>query len=128
MHKNNYRVDRVAEQIKKELATIMQFQLKDPRIGMVSLMEVKVSRDYSHAQIYFSLLDKDELKSTLEALESASKFLRSALAKSMKNMRIVPHLHFHYDNSLERGNHLSALIDKAIASDEADKKLFDEEE
>jgi ribosome-binding factor A len=124
--KRSYRTERVAEEIQRELANILQFELKDPRIGMITIVGVEVSRDLSHAKVFYSLLDVRELPDTKQALESSKKFMRRHLAKQMKNMRIVPELHFFYDDSLERGNYLSSLIDSAIAEDKLNKNNNEE--
>lgn len=127
MHKKHHRVERVAEQIQKEIAQILQFELGDPRLGMLTIVGVDVSRDLSHAKIYFSLLDKADLEKTEQVLTDSKKFIRSTLAKRMKSMRIVPSLSFHYDPSVERGSQLSALIDQAIAIDKENAKKREEE-
>lgn len=120
--KRSYRTERVADQIQQELANILHFELKDPRLGMLTIIDVEVSRDLGHAKVFYSLLDNRDLTDTQQVLDSSKKYIRKLLAKQMKDMRIVPELHFHYDDSLARGNHLSALIDNAIAQDKANQK------
>lgn len=118
------RTDRVGDQIQKELATLIQFELKDPRLGMVTLNAVRVSKDLGYADVYFtslSQLDGDAEAQRREAesiLRGAAGFLRSELARSIR-LRVMPQLRFHYDHSLERGQTLSRLIDNARRSDEA---------
>ena len=117
------RSERVADQIQKDLAGLIQMELKDPRLGMVTINEVKVSKDFGYADIYFTALgslDGDAAAQRQEAqdvLKSAAGFLRTELARSMKRMRVIPQLRFHYDHSVERGQNLSRLIDDARRKD-----------
>ena len=115
MPKDYARTDRIAEQIQRELAELVRLEVKDPRVHMVTLTGVEVARDYSHAKVYYTTLDGAN-KSVQEGLEHASGFLRKQLAHLMK-LRVIPQLHFVYDASVERGAHLSQLIDQAVASD-----------
>ncbi len=110
---------RVGEQIQRELAQLIQMEVKDPRVKWVTVSAVKVSKDFSHALIYFTVLgDYNETvdKNVLAGLEKASGFLRRELGRRIK-LRIIPELHFKYDDSTVRGTHLSSLIDAAIAAD-----------
>src|SRR5512144_2291315 len=116
MPKDYARTDRVAEQMQRELAELVRLEVKDPRVRMVTLTGVEVARDYSHAKVFYTTLE-GENKKVQQGLERASGFLRSQLAHSMK-LRVIPQLHFVYDASVERGAHLSKLIDNAIAEDE----------
>jgi ribosome-binding factor A len=104
---------RVADQIQRDLAELIR-ELKDPRIGMVTLNSVEVSPDYAHAQVYFSLLlgDTDECTA---ALNEAAGFLRNGLFKRL-SIHTVPTLHFHFDRTTERAADLSALIARANAN------------
>ncbi len=100
MPKDYPRSQRIAEQIQRELAEIIRLELKDPRVGMITLTDVEVTPDYSHAKIYFTRLGEHAENATiLKALEHASGFLRSELAHRMR-LRIVPQLHFEYDESV----------------------------
>jgi ribosome-binding factor A len=111
------RTRRIAEQIQRELAGIIRLELKDPRVGMVTLTDVEVSQDHAHAKIFFTLMgDAQKIEETAEGLLNAAGYLRSELAHRLK-LRTVPQLHFVYDNSVERGMHLTQLIDQAVASD-----------
>lgn len=112
------RKDRVAAQIHRELSMLISGELKDPRLHMVTIQEVRASRDLSHAKIYFTVLDVDTAKQTAKALNHAAIFLRKRLGVLMK-MRSVPQLHFVYDHSLADGNRLSAMIDDAISHDQS---------
>lgn len=115
------RTDRVAEQLKQELALLVQGEVKDPRLGMVTISGAKVSRDLSYADIYFTLLgenDPERVRENRRILKHAAGFLRSRVAQRMK-LRHVPELRFHYDESVARGNELSQLIDRAVQRDQA---------
>lgn len=109
------RRDRVSEQIRRELAEIIRSELKDPRVGMISLTEVEVSPDYAHAKVYFSsMAGSDTLDSVQAGLQQASGFLRSELGKRI-SIHMIPQLHFVFDDSLERGAQISKLISEAAA-------------
>jgi len=115
MPKDHSRPRRVAEQIQRELAELIQLEVKDPRVGMVTLTEVEVTPDYSHAKVYFTLLSQEHsLDETLKGLNRAAGYLRSQLAHRMR-LRIMPQLHFVFDSSVERGVQLSHLIEEAVA-------------
>lgn len=117
MPKDASRPRRVAEQIQRELAELIQLELKDPRVGMVTLTGVEVSADYAHAKVYFSLLgDQARVNEAMKGLNSASGFLRSQVAHRMK-LRVMPMLHFVHDISIEQGARLDKLIADAVADD-----------
>ncbi|MDP2830116.1 MAG: 30S ribosome-binding factor RbfA [Sulfuricellaceae bacterium] len=117
MPKNPTRPRRVADQIQRELAELLQLELKDPRVGMVTVTEVEVTSDYSHAKVFYTLLDQNHpLEETRLGLERAAGYLRSQLAKRLL-LRIVPQLHFVFDASVERGVHLSHLIEQAVSQE-----------
>lgn len=119
MAKSYLRTGRVAEQIQRELAELVQMEVKDPRVGLVTLTGVEVTPDYAHAKIYFTTMKSAEQAAKAQAgLENAAGFLRSQLAHRMK-LRIMPQLHFIYDTSVENGVRLSQLIDEAVAADKA---------
>jgi ribosome-binding factor A len=113
MAKDFARSDRVAEQIQRELADLLQFEVKDPRVGMVTVTEVEVTGDMAHAKIYYSA--KAGTAELQVGLEKTAGFLRGQLAKRML-LRTVPQLHFIYDASIDRGMKLSKMIDEALAS------------
>lgn len=111
------RTRRVGEQMQRLLALLIRDEVKDPRVGMVTVSAVHVTRDLSHAKVFVTLLgDESKREETLQVLRHAAGFLRSALARQME-MRTVPQLQFTYDDSIEEGTRLSALIDAAVASD-----------
>ena len=106
----------MAEQIRRDLAEIVRAELKDPRIGLCSFTEVKLSRDISHAVVYCSVLDENAQQETIELLNRASGFLRSKVASRLL-ARTVPALKFVLDDSGIRGAAMDDLIDKALRSD-----------
>ena len=108
------RVDRIKEQIMRELAELVRTGLKDPRAGFITINDVEVTRDYSHATVYYTVLDDTTREVTAEALEHAKGYLRSELSKRIHVFR-TPELHFVYDESVERGMSISHLIDKVTA-------------
>jgi ribosome-binding factor A len=115
MAKHSDRTLRIADQIQRELADLIRTEVKDPRVGMVTLTDVEVAQDYAHAKVFFTVMGEGvKYAESLEGLERAAGFLRHALAKRMM-LRVVPQLHFVFDESVERGIHLSSLIDKANA-------------
>ena len=117
MHRDYPRTRRVGEQIQRDLAQLIRSKIKDPRLGMVTISAVHVSRDLGHAKVFITVLgNTEEQESSLQVLNRAAGFLRSALGREML-LRSVPQLRFVYDESIERGTRLSALIDAAVADD-----------
>lgn len=118
MAKEFSRSQRVAEQLRRELADLLQFEVKDPRVGRVTVTEVEVSGDMAHAKIYYSAPPTaQDTGESQKGLEKSAGFLRGQLAKRMM-LRTVPQLHFIYDASIDRGMRLSQLIDEALAPDQ----------
>lgn len=115
MPKTSNRLNRISDQLKQELARVIQNELRDPRLGLVSVMEVRVSRDLAHAEVFITVLNA-EAKQAVATLNNAGGLLRSLLAKNL-NLRVTPRLKFVFDESVERGRHLSSLIDQALAQD-----------
>ncbi len=117
MAKEYSRSQRVGDQIQRELAALIQFEIKDPRIGMTTVTAVEVNREFDKALVYVTVMgDQEKIDSTLRGLQQAAGFLRSELAKRLK-VRTTPRLEFRYDESLERGLRMSALIDQAVAKE-----------
>ena len=110
------RSERVAGSLRRELATIIQMELKDPDVGFIGLSDVEVSRDLAHAKVFVTVFEADKADATIRALNQASGWLRSKLGQAMR-IRSVPELHFHHDSSVETGRHMDDLIDSAIAAD-----------
>lgn len=107
---------RIAEQIQRELSGIIRLEMKDPRVGMITITDVEVSADHSIATVFFTLLGGNEqVDRTATALSHAAGFLRSQLAQRLR-LRTVPQLQFKHDVSIERGMRLSKLIDEAVSS------------
>lgn len=115
MPKDYARTDRIAEQIQREIAEILRLEIRDPRIAGITITGVEVTRDYAHAKVFYTTLQGSS-KTLQLGLERAAGFLRSQLSQRMK-LRTIPQLHFVYDTSIERGAHLSQLIDQAISND-----------
>lgn len=117
------RTDRISDQIQKDLASLIRTEMKDPRVGMVTINDVNVARDLGYADVYITLLTLEEndansesVKQTLKALNSAAGFLRSQLGKMIK-LRTIPQLRFHFDSSVGHGRKLDALITQARKKD-----------
>jgi len=105
---------RVADQIQRDLAELIARELKDPRVGMVTLNAVEVTPDYAHAKVFFSVLTGNPDQAT-EGLNAAAGFLRNGLFKRL-HIHTVPTLHFLFDRTTERASDMNALISRAVAS------------
>ena len=135
MSEQSQRQQRVADLVQRELAVLIQLEVNDPRVGMVSVTGVDISRDLAYADVYVTVLnsgagegderigaepagelDKLEIEENLKALNKAAGYLRSLLARRLK-LRTTPKLKFHYDGTISRGNKLSSLIDQALEAD-----------
>jgi len=119
MAKEYARTQRVADYLQRELAALIQHEVRDPRVGMVSITGVDVSRDLGHARIYYTVMGSDsseDASESTEALNKAAGFLRSQLSRS-SNMRSVPQLRFYFDSSVGRGRDLENLIRRAADAD-----------
>jgi ribosome-binding factor A len=117
MPKEFSRIDRVAELIQHELARLLRKEIQDPRLSLVTISAVEVSRDLAHAKIFVTRLkDEEQIEKTLRVLNKASGFLRHQLATNL-NLRITPRLHFVHDESITYGNKMSNLINQAVVSD-----------
>ncbi|MGB8957361.1 MAG: 30S ribosome-binding factor RbfA [Tumebacillaceae bacterium] len=119
------RVGRVGEQIKKEIVDIVRSEIKDPRVGFVTIMDVEPSGDLQHATIFVSVLGKDEQrKETMEALQKAAGFIRSEVGRRIR-LRRTPELHFKLDTSLDYSSRISEVlrdIEEGGAGDESESK------
>ena len=105
---------KVADQIQRDLSELIARELKDPRVGMVTINAVEVTPDYAHAKVFFSLLNGDP-EETATGLNAAAGFLRNGLFKRL-HIHTVPTLHFIFDRTTERAADMNALIAKAVAS------------
>ena len=110
---------KVADQIQRDLTELIARELKDPRVGMVTIQAVEVTPDYAHAKIFFSVLTGDVAETT-EALNQAAGFLRNGLFKRL-HIHTVPTLHFLFDRTTERAADMNALIAQAVASRSKDE-------
>jgi ribosome-binding factor A len=112
---------RVADQIQRDLAQIIAYELKDPRVGMITISEVQLTPDYAHAKVFFTMLkdDKESVKNTVDGLSAAAGYIRNVLGKRL-HIHTLPQLHFVHDTSTARGMEMSLLIDAANASRAAD--------
>ncbi|MBA6290790.1 30S ribosome-binding factor RbfA [Colwellia sp. MB3u-70] len=113
------RTDRVAQEIQKEIAMIIQREVKDPRLGMVTVNAVEITRDLAYAKIFvtFFTLEGQNVDVSIEVLNEAASYIRTLLAKRI-NARIMPELRFIYDSSMVEGVRMGNLVDKAVAEDE----------
>src|SRR5262245_22784201 len=119
MPKDYPRSRRIAEQVQRELSDIIRLELKDPRVGLITITDVEVTADHKLAKVFFTLLgDEAKVAEATRGLQHAAGFLRSELARRFE-MRSVPRLMFVHDSSVERGARLSQLIDTAVAEDAA---------
>ena len=119
MAKEYSRTQRIADQMQRELALLIQREVRDPRVGMITVTATEVSRDLAHAKVFITLMCEatdEDIALNLAALKDAAGFLRVQLGRTMK-LRSIPQLHFHYDESVRRGVHLSSLIERAVAQD-----------
>ncbi|WP_028763253.1 30S ribosome-binding factor RbfA [Shewanella colwelliana] len=123
MAKEFSRTRRIAQQLQQELAQVLQRDIKDPRIGMVTVNDVDVSRDLSYAKVYVTFFEEDKavVEEKLAALETAAGYVRSLVAGRMK-LRVMPEIRFIYDASLVEGMRMSNLVSQVISSDEAKAK------
>ncbi len=111
------RTRRVGEQIRRELAELIRDELRDPRLALISMTSVEVSRDLAYARIFVTLMgDPTERNERVAELNRAAPLLRRELGRRMR-LRVIPKLEFRYDEVVEQGARLSALIDAAVASD-----------
>lgn len=110
------RTDRISSSMQKAIAQIIRDEVKDPRVGMVTIQAVKTVRDLSHATVYFTVMPDSGRAEAEKALKKASGFIRHQLGRLI-NLRNVPELHFIYDTSIEEGSRLHALIEKVVKHD-----------
>ncbi|MDB4020934.1 30S ribosome-binding factor RbfA [Litorivicinus sp.] len=115
------RAQRLGEQIQRDLALLIQRELKDPRVGMITVNFVELSKDLSYADVNVTVLVPDDAEEkiveSMAILNQASSFLRAELGRGLK-VRKVPLLRFHYDDSLKRGSHINSLIYQALKNDQ----------
>ncbi len=122
MAKEYSRTQRIGDQMQRELSQLIQREIKDPRVGLVTVTAVEVSRDLSSAKVFVTVMgreadDASAVEESRKVLQGAAGFLRMQLGKAMQ-LRTIPQLRFHYDASIRRGVELSALIERAVAEDQ----------
>ncbi|MFO1322135.1 MAG: 30S ribosome-binding factor RbfA [Burkholderiales bacterium] len=111
------RATRLADQMQRDLSEILRLELKDPRIGLVTLTGIELSPDLTHAKVFYTVMGSaEQIEETHATLTRAAGFLRSRIARTL-TIRVTPELHFVYDESIARGDRLSRLIDAAVRSD-----------
>jgi ribosome-binding factor A len=119
MPKEYSRSQRVVEQIRRELAELIRLEVKDPRVGFITLTDVEITPDDAHAKVFFtSMTGEADVPEIQRGLRRASGFLRRELGRRIR-IHTIPELHFHYDRSVEEGSRLSRLIDDVVREDEA---------
>jgi len=111
------RSERVAGQMRRDLARLIQQEVKDPAVGFVSLSDVEVTRDLAHAKVFITVFEPERANESLQALRRAGSFLRRRLGQELR-LRHVPELHFVHDDSVEKGSHIDDLIAKALKADQ----------
>ena len=110
MPKNEARLNRINEELKKELSQVLNYELKNPNVtGMLSVTKVKITPDFKYAKVYVSILNSKSINKTMEDLKESSGFIRSRLAKTV-NLRITPELFFEVDDSLEYGAKIDSIL------------------
>ena len=110
MPKNEARLNRINEELKKELSQVLNYELKNPNItGMLSVTRVKITPDFKYAKVYVSILNSKSIGKTMEGLKESSGFIRSQIAKNV-NLRITPELIFEIDDSLEYGARIDSIL------------------
>ncbi len=114
MKRSTGRAQKLGDLIQRELSELVQRELRDPRVGMITITSVDVSPDFSHAKVFYTILNPEQLPEAGKGLKRAAGFLRSQLAKRIK-LYTTPELRFEYDESVERGDRLARLIDSTRA-------------
>lgn len=110
MAKNEARLNRINEELRKELSSILAFELKNPNItGMLSVTKVKITPDFKYAKVYVSILNSKDVEKTMQGLKESAGFIRSRIAKEI-NLRITPELVFEIDDSLEQGMRIDSIL------------------
>ncbi len=110
MPKNEARLNRINEELRKELSGVISYELKNPNVtGMVSVTKVKITPDFKYAKVYVSILNSKSVSKTMEGLKESAGFMRSKLAKTI-NLRITPELVFELDDSLEYGERIDRVL------------------
>ncbi len=110
MPKNEARLNRINEELKRELSTVISYELKNPNVtGMISVTRVKITPDFKYAKVYVSILNSKNVNKTMEGLKESSGFMKSRLAKTI-NLRVTPELVFELDDSLDYGERIDSIL------------------
>ena len=117
--KSFHRTDRVSAQLRRELGTLVHAAVREHGLCSTSVSDVEVARDLAHAKVFVTVLEADKAAETVKALKDLAPEIRYQLARAMK-LRHVPELHFHYDESVDRGERIDTLLRDVRASDDAD--------
>ena len=104
------RSERVAGEMRRELARLIQMEVKDPRVGFIGLSDVEVTRDLAHAKVFITVFNEQEADKSIKALKNAAGFLRRRLGQELR-IRSVPELHFHHDASVETGQSAAQMLE-----------------
>ena len=127
MSKNETRLGRINEELRKEISNIITFELKDPNItGLISITKVKVTPDLKYAKVYVSILNAKNNEKTLQGLKDSSGFIRTQIAKTV-NLRITPQLVFEFDDSIEYGMKIDEIIKNLNINEKKDKSEHNNE-
>ena len=123
MPKNEARLNRINEELKRELSQIINYELKNPNVtGMISVTRAKITPDFKYAKVYVSILNSKNTQKTMEGLKESSGFIRSQIAKTI-NLRITPELVFELDDSLDYGERIDSIL-KDLKNEEYNKELY----
>ena len=118
MPKNEARLNRINEELKKELSQVLNYELKNPNVtGMLSVTRVKITPDFKYAKVYVSILNSKNIKDTLAGLKKSSGFIRSELARKV-NLRNTPELIFELDDSIEYGARIDSILKEILPKKE----------
>lgn len=110
MPKNEARLNRINEELKKEISRVINYELKNQNVtGMITVTKTKITPDFKYAKVYVSVLNSKNLEKTLEGLKESSGFIRSEIARTI-NLRITPELVFELDDSLEYGEKIDSIL------------------
>lgn len=112
------RTARIADVMQRELAQMIQKELRDARVGMVTISDVEVTKDLSYSNVYVTIYPASQQEESIKILNSAAGFLRSLLAKRMM-LRTVPKLVFHYDDTLDKSDRINKLLNEVLKKDES---------
>ena len=117
--KSFHRTDRVSAQLRRELGTLVHAAVREHGLGSTSVSDVEITRDMAHAKVFVTVLQPDKAAETVKALKELTPEIRYQLGRAMK-LRHVPELHFHYDESVDRGERIDNLLRDVRASDDSE--------